>query len=129
MSTTKEREIMTFSKTKSEFYPKGWGHEEWIVNSDKYCGKILRFEKGKRCSWHYHKIKDEVFYLLSGKLTLKVSHEDSLDEAQTLTLEKGESFHVKTGVRHQMIALEDSELLEVSTQHFEDDSCRIIKGD
>jgi len=120
---------MTFSKTKSEFYPKGWGHEEWIVNSDKYCGKILRFEKGKRCSWHYHKIKDEVFYLLSGKLTLKVSHEDSLDEAQTLTLEKGESFHVKTGVRHQMIALEDSELLEVSTQHFEDDSCRIIKGD
>jgi hypothetical protein len=28
-----------------------------------------------------------------------------------------------------MIALEDSELFEFSTQHFEDDSYRIIKGD
>jgi len=120
---------MTFSKTNSKFHPKGWGHEEWIVNSEKYCGKILRFEKGKKCSWHYHKIKDEVFYLLSGQITLKVSNEDDINESQTLILEKGESFHVKTGMRHQMIAIEDSELLEISTQHFEDDSYRIIKGD
>lgn len=120
---------MTFSKTKSEFHSKGWGHEEWITNNEKYCGKILRFEKDKRCSWHYHKIKDEVFYLLTGKLILKVSNGDSLEEAQVLTLEKGESFHIRTGMRHQMIALEDTELLEISTQHFEDDSYRIVKGD
>ena len=118
-----------FSKMKGEFHPKGWGHEEWIVNSEKYCGKILRFEKGKRCSWHYHNIKDEVFYLLSGKIELRVSDGDNLDESQSLYLEKGETFHVTTGLRHQMIAVEDSELLEVSTQHFEDDSIRLKKGD
>jgi len=32
-------------------------------------------------------------------------------------------------LRHQMLALEDSELFEFSTQHFEDDSYRIIRGD
>ena len=38
-------------------------------------------------------------------------------------------FHVHKGLRHQMLALEDSELFEFSTQHFEDDSYRIIRGD
>ena len=42
---------------------KGWGYERWVVNSPEYCGKLLYFNKGKRCSWHYHKAKDEVFYL------------------------------------------------------------------
>jgi quercetin dioxygenase-like cupin family protein len=70
-----------------------------------------------------------VFYLLSGKMELRVSNEDDLENAQVLFLEKGDTFHVETGMRHQMIALEDSELLEVSTQHFEDDSIRLKKGD
>ena len=43
-----------------KFVPKGWGFEKWIVNKPEYCGKLLYFVKGKRCSWHYHKIKDEV---------------------------------------------------------------------
>ena len=47
--------------------PKGWGYEKWIVNCEEYCGKLLFFNKDKRCSWHYHKLKDEVFYVQSGK--------------------------------------------------------------
>tara|TARA_B100001029_G_scaffold45151_1_gene35639 strand:+ start:791 stop:958 length:168 start_codon:yes stop_codon:yes gene_type:complete len=46
-----------------KFVPKGWGYEKWICNTPDYCGKILFFEKGKRCSWHYHLLKDETFYL------------------------------------------------------------------
>ena len=82
---------------------KGWGWERWIVNCEEYCGKLLFFEKDKKCSWHYHKIKDEVFYVQSGK--------------------------IYRGLRHQMLALKDSELFEFSTQHFDSDSHRIIKGD
>jgi quercetin dioxygenase-like cupin family protein len=41
----------------------------------------------------------------------------------------GDSFHIYPGLRHQMIAFEDSELFEFSTQHFEEDSFRIIRGD
>ena len=112
-----------------KFVPKGWGHELWIVNKPAYCGKLLYFNKGKRCSWHYHKIKDEVFYLQSGKLLVKYSDDDELNEAKEKVLEAGQNFHVYTGLRHQMIALEDTELFEFSTQHFDEDSYRIVKGD
>ena len=57
-----------------KFVKKGWGHELWIINKPEYCGKLLFFEKGKRCSWHHHKIKDEVFYLQSGKMMVYYSY-------------------------------------------------------
>tara|TARA_R110000824_G_scaffold54557_5_gene150553 strand:- start:3192 stop:3551 length:360 start_codon:yes stop_codon:yes gene_type:complete len=113
----------------TKFVPKGWGFEKWIVNCEEYCGKLLYFVKGRRCSWHHHKLKDEVFYIQSGKLVVKYSDDDDLAEANELVLEKGDSFHVYRGLRHQMLALEDTELFEFSTQHFDSDSYRIIKGD
>ena len=108
---------------------KGWGHEKWIVNKPEYCGKLLFFEAGKQCSWHYHKIKDEVFYLQSGKLLVRYGPDRDINKAQELILNPGESFHVPVGLNHQMEALEESELFEFSTQHFDEDSYRIIKGD
>ena len=112
-----------------KFVPKGWGFEKWIVNNEEYCGKLLYFVKGRRCSWHYHVLKDEVFYIQSGKMLVKYSEDDDLDNAQELILERGDNFHVYRGLRHQMLALEDTELFEFSTQHFDSDSYRIQKGD
>jgi quercetin dioxygenase-like cupin family protein len=112
-----------------KFVPKGWGFEKWIVNNKKYCGKLLYFVKGKKCSWHFHKLKDEVFYIQSGKILLRYSHQDNIEKANTTILERGDHFHVSIGLRHQMEALEDTELFEFSTQHFDSDSHRILKGD
>tara|TARA_R110000744_G_scaffold248288_3_gene364688 strand:- start:166 stop:540 length:375 start_codon:yes stop_codon:yes gene_type:complete len=112
-----------------KFVPKGWGFEKWIVNCEEYCGKLLYFVKGKRCSWHYHKLKDEVFYIQTGKVLVKYSNSDRIQDAETLTLGPGDNFHVYRGLRHQVIALEDTELFEFSTQHFDSDSHRILKGD
>ena len=56
--------------------PKGWGYEKWIVNNERYCGKLLFFESGKKCSWHYHKVKHETFYLHSGKIYLYYGFDD-----------------------------------------------------
>jgi len=112
-----------------KYVKKGWGYERWIVNKKEYCGKLLFFEKGKRCSWHYHKEKDEVFYLHSGKMIVKYAEGDNPELAEELMLLPGQNFYVPTGLRHQMIALEDSELYEFSTQHFDYDSYRITKGD
>ena len=112
-----------------KFVPKGWGFEKWIVNCEEYCGKLLYFAKGKRCSWHHHKLKDEVFFIQSGKILVKFSDYDDIDLAEEKMLFKGDKFHVYRGLRHQMIALEDTELFEFSTQHFDSDSHRIIKGD
>ncbi len=108
---------------------KGWGYEIWIVNKPQYCGKLLFFNKDKRCSWHHHKIKDEVFYLQSGLMRVKYSYEDDIEKADEIILEPGQNFYIPPGLRHQMIALEDSELFEFSTEHFDSDSHRIIKGD
>jgi quercetin dioxygenase-like cupin family protein len=109
--------------------PKGWGFEKWIVNNEEYCGKLLYFVKGKKCSWHYHILKDETFYIQSGKILLTYGNDDNLSFAHELVLEKGDNFHITRGMRHQMLALEDTELFEFSTQHFDSDSYRVTKGD
>ena len=111
------------------FVPKGWGFEKWIVNTEEYCGKLLYFVKGKKCSWHYHKLKDETFYIQSGKILLKYSDGDEMTYADEIVLNRGDKFHIYRGLRHQMFALEDTELFEFSTQHFDEDSYRLSKGD
>ena len=113
----------------NNIHQKGWGYENWIVNNIDYCGKLLFFHKDKKCSWHYHKIKDETFYLQSGKILLLYGDSDDIEKANQLILNSGDSFHIYTGLKHRMIALEDSELFEFSTQHFDSDSYRIEKGD
>jgi quercetin dioxygenase-like cupin family protein len=122
-----------------KFVPKGWGYESWIVNKPEYCGKLLFFKKGMKCSWHYHKLKDETFYVHSGKLLVYHSTQDCLDDkgelllgkpfAERTVLEPGDVFHVPPGMRHQMTGLLDTEMFEFSTEHFEDDSYRVLKGD
>ena len=109
---------------------KGWGYELWITNNSEYCGKLLFFNKNKKCSWHYHVKKDEVFYIHSGKILLKyLEYEDDIAKAKEIVLEPGDSFHVSRRMRHQMYALEDTELFEFSTHHDDRDSYRVIKGD
>ena len=110
-------------------HPKGWGYEKWIVNKEEYCGKLLHMIKGKKCSWHYHTLKDETFYLQEGKILLKYSDDDDIESAKEIVLNRGDKFHIYRGLRHQMFALEDTDLFEFSTQHFEDDSNRVIQGD
>jgi quercetin dioxygenase-like cupin family protein len=109
--------------------PKGWGFEKWIVNKEEYCGKLLYFVKGKKCSWHYHNLKDETFYIQSGKILLKYGTDDNMSFAHEIVLNKGDKFHIHKGLRHQMLALEDTEMFEFSTQHFDEDSIRVERGD
>ena len=116
-------------KLNSEIHPKGWGYEKWIVNNHLYCGKLPYFHANKKCSFHFHKVKTETFYLQSGLIKVLHSLGDHISQAEEVVLKPGDSFHVPVGLRHQMIAMENSELFEFSTQHFEEDSYRIVKGD
>lgn len=110
-----------------KYIEKGWGHELVIANTNLYCGKLLFFKKGRKCSLHYHKKKHETFYVGSGSLlvTTKWLH----GEANDMIMKKGDSLEVPPGLVHQMLALEDTELYEFSTQHFDEDSYRIEMGD
>jgi quercetin dioxygenase-like cupin family protein len=108
---------------------KGWGHERWVVNNELYCGKLLVFNKGKCCSWHFHAVKDEVLLLHSGSLKVLYSTGNDIGEAQEVILQPGDAFHVPVGLRHRMVALEESEVYEFSTHHEDADSIRIQAGD
>ena len=122
------KELMTMTSS-INFVPKGWGFEKWIVNTEEYCGKLLYFAQGRKCSWHYHKLKDETFYVQSGCIKLLYSDDDNIELANISFLKKGDKFHIYRGLRHQMIALEDTELFEFSTTHYDEDSYRVIRGD
>lgn len=111
-----------------KFVPKGWGYEDWIWN-EEYCGKILFVKKGKKCSWHYHKEKDEVFYVISGKLHVVYSMEDDLNEACEIVLGPQDGFHVPVGLRHRFVGLVDTIFVEFSSHHEDSDSFRVEKGD
>lgn len=103
--------------------------EKIIRNSEKYCGKLLIFKKGKRASWHRHEKKTETFYIISGKCLLKYGYDEELSTAQSVLLCEDECFHIPTGLHHQVIALEDTIIMESSTEDFPDDSIRIVRGD
>ena len=104
------------------YVEKSWGHEEWIVNNSKYCGKKLVVRKGFRCSMHQHKVKDETFYVLSGEILLETEYKE-YKENRIMTL--GDVAHIKTGMWHRFTSLQDvSEIIEFSTFHMDSDSYR-----
>jgi len=107
---------------------KGWGKEIIFANNTEYCGKILCFEKGKKFSMHYHLRKKETWYVAKGRFILNwiqpdigKLHCEYLNVGDVITNERGEA--------HQLVALEDSEVFEVSTEHYDEDSFRVYKGD
>jgi quercetin dioxygenase-like cupin family protein len=110
-----------------EIVPKGWGKEVIFVNNDEYCGKLLCFEKDKKFSMHYHIKKKETWYVSKGSFILiwvetgsGTTHTEYLKVGDVITNERGEP--------HQLIALEDAEVFEVSTKHYDEDSFRMWKG-
>ena len=119
---------------------KSWGHEEWIVNGDQYCGKILYFNKGGFCSLHYHKLKTETFYILDGEAVIKYDRAENIerdlekngelwvrDNIKEVILTQGQHFHIEPGLAHQIIATKSTRIIEFSTQHFESDSYRFYR--
>jgi len=107
-----------------EVHKKVWGEEHWIVNNKKYCGKLLFLKKDFRCSLHHHEIKTETFYILSGKVKMELECKAQSIFSSSHILTAGNTLHVCPGILHRFTGLEDSEIIEFSTQHFEDDSYR-----
>ncbi len=104
---------------------KEWGRELWIHNTEQYCGKILEFRKGARFSMHFHKLKTETWYVISGRLKFEWI---DFETAKWLTKEllPGTSVHIPSGLAHRLTALtEGVNIMEVSTEHFDSDSYRI----
>lgn len=111
-----------------QIHKKGWGREVWLANHEKYCGKLLEFNAGASFSMHYHMLKHETFYVLKGSLKLELYDLSDATEHE-VELKQGSITEIPAGNPHKLTALEDSVVIEISTQHFESDSYRIIPGD
>ncbi|MBA3876406.1 MAG: cupin [Anaerolinea sp.] len=97
---------------------KPWGHELIWAQTDRYVGKLLVIETGKRLSLQYHEVKDEWIRVLSGRLRLVLETADG--ELSERVLEPGEGVHIAPGRRHRFEAVERAELVEVSTPELAD---------
>ncbi len=97
--------------------PKPWGHETIWAKTDAYVGKILHIKAGEALSVQYHTVKDETVYLMSGQLKYRIWEGDKPVDVK---LEIGEAFRVTPGTVHQMEAVTDCDILEVSTPHLDD---------
>jgi mannose-6-phosphate isomerase len=98
--------------------PKPWGHEIIWARSDRYVGKILHINAGQELSVQYHNKKDETIYLLAGEMAYRVQGRSG--ELEDVQLKLGESFRNTPGVVHQMVAVTDCDVLEVSTPELDD---------
>ncbi|MAG50566.1 hypothetical protein CL621_02915 [archaeon] len=101
--------------------PKKWGEEQLIVNNKKYCGKKMLIKKDHYSSYHMHKIKEETFYILDGKLEI-------IHKGKYSKLGKERTIHIKPGEYHSFRALHDTIFFEFSTQHLNKDNYRLTKS-
>lgn len=84
--------------------------EWWIVNDteNRYCGKFLFLFEGQRCPEHYHRMKDETFFVVRGSLRMDAGGTAGI-------LRQGDVFRVRPGTPHSFMAVEGPALvLEVS---------------
>lgn len=107
---------------------KGWGHELIWATNEKYCGKLMNFNKGSKFSMHFHAVKEESWYVLSGEFL--VHWINTADATQhTTPLKEGDTWHNKPLMPHQLECLEEGSILEVSTADSVEDNYRITPGD
>ena len=97
---------------------KPWGNELIWAHTDRYVGKILHVKKGHSLSLQYHVKKDETIMVLSGRMAFE--HYGEGEEPRTVELAPRQPFHITPGLRHRMTALEDCDIVEVSTTELDD---------
>jgi len=112
--------------TKPKEVKKIWGHETWLANNHEhdYCGKILHINAGHGSSMHYHMDKHETFYVLKGELELELL--DTTDGEKALVcIQEGEGYVIEQGQPHKLTASIDTDIIEISTFHRDEDSHRL----
>jgi len=97
---------------------KPWGHELIWAHTDRYVGKVIVIEAGKRLSLQRHVVKDESIFIISGRLRLTL--EDETGVIGVVELGAGDHHHVPTGRIHRFEAVERTELMEISTPELDD---------
>ena len=76
---------------------KTWGDKNNIFENDTCEVSVLYLEPYQRCSWHRHDCKYNLFFVLSGKLVLKLEDgESEVMPGQIFTTVPGEYHEFQT---------------------------------
>jgi mannose-6-phosphate isomerase len=102
---------------KDKAIEKPWGYELIWAHTERYVGKILHINKGESLSYQFHRVKDETIRLLNGLMEMDFETEGVKGR---LTLKPGDCLHITPGMKHRMTAVDDCDVLEVSTPELED---------
>lgn len=109
---------------------KGWGFELVWANNDKYCGKILVFERvGAKTSLVFHREKRKSWFVNEGKIKITWTDVGS-GELKQAVLEAGKTADFAEMSPHQVEALEPNTVIfEVGTTDIVEDRFRLSPGD
>lgn len=111
---------------------KGWGREDWLLNDKggNLCVKILTLNFKKSCSFHFHRNKAEIFFVIRGQIYFEYKDTES-GETLHQELLAGDSVYIPPGCPHRFSGSDPdgSVFLEASTFHEDSDSYRIFPGD
>jgi mannose-6-phosphate isomerase-like protein (cupin superfamily) len=129
-STKKHLKSAWITRRKDVIVAKPWGTEEIWSGFGGVHGKILSVSKGGRTSLKYHKLKTEVLYLMSGKIEVLFGNESSfidpvVNPLETEILYPGDALLVQSDCPYRIIALEDSEIIEIGN-HSSDKPVRVL---
>jgi len=79
---------------------------------------IFEIRKGFSRGNHYHEKKEEIFYVVRGKIRALLVDMDTLQKEEDV-FEKGDKIRIKPRCGHLFFALEDSFIVEYSPQIFD----------
>ena len=96
---------------------KPWGYELHWAKTDRYVGKVLHVMAGHALSLQYHNVKDETIFLYSGRMLFEIERDGVLTRQE---MRPGDTVHVVPKTVHRMTAIEDCDILEVSTPELDD---------
>ena len=109
---------------------KGWGYEIVWANNEKYCGKLLVFEKaGAKTSLVFHKEKMKSWFVNAGKF--KITFVDTqTGQIKQAVLEEGKTVDLGELGPHQLESLAPGSIIfEVGTTDYVEDRFRLSPGD
>jgi mannose-6-phosphate isomerase len=97
---------------------KPWGWELVWAEAEGYVGKLLFVRAGESLSLQYHEVKDESWLVQEGRAQLELGEVGG--ELESCEIGPGDAYRFKPGTVHRVTALEDTLVVEVSTNHLTD---------
>ena len=98
---------------------KPWGYELIWAETDNYVGKVLFVKAGESLSLQFHRVKDESWLVQQGRAKLELGSAGDAMLAQVV-IGAGAPVRFRPGTVHRITALEDTTIVEVSTNHLDD---------